>query len=118
MPARLPVPAVFVLLTMTHAQTPATRPEFEVASVKLNTSGTPMVRIKGGLGSPRFSTTNMSLRMLITFAYNVKNFQISGGNGVIDADRYDVEAKSAGAKPSEEQSRLMLQALLRGTGSG
>jgi len=95
------------------AQSPAAkRAEFEVASVKPNTSGTPMVRINGGLGSPRFAATNMSLRMLITFAYNVKNFQISGGNGVIDAGRYDVEAKAAEAKPTEEQSRQMLQALL------
>jgi uncharacterized protein (TIGR03435 family) len=86
--------------------------EFEVASVKPNTSTVPTVRIFAAPGNPRFSVTNGTLRMLITFAYNVRNFQISGGNGVIDAGRYDVEAKSAEARPTPEQTRLMLQALL------
>jgi uncharacterized protein (TIGR03435 family) len=111
MPASLFIPAMLALAGMGYAQTPP-RPEFEVASVKPNTSGTPSVRINGGLASPRFAATNISLRMLITIAYNVKNFEISGGNGVIDAGRYDIEARAAEAKPGEEQSRLMLQALL------
>lgn len=105
-------PAIYFLTRIAVAQSPTEHPEYEVASVKLNTSGTQMVRINGGLGSPRFAATNMSLRMLITFAYNVKNFEISGEKGVIDAGRYDIEARSAVAKPTEEQSRLMLQALL------
>ena len=113
MRARFCVPAMcFLTAVAAMPQTPAARPEFEVASIKPNISGTPMVRITGGLGSPRFAGTNMSLRMLITLAYNVKNFEISGGNGLIDAGRYDIEAKTAAVKPTQEQSRQMLQALL------
>ena len=89
MPNRLFIPALFVLAGLSYAQTPV-RPEFEVASVKINTSGVPNVRIFAAPGNPRFT----------------------GGNGVIDAGRYDIEAKAAEAKAAQEQIRLMLQALL------
>ena len=100
-----------VLVNFGFAQSPAARPEFEVASIKPNTSGTRMVRISG-VGTSRFVATNVTVRMLIAFAYDLKNFQISGGTTATDSDRYDVEAKAAESKPSLEQSRLMLQALL------
>jgi len=102
----------FVLTGLAMAQAPAARPQFEVASVKPNTSGTPNDRINGPLGGNRFAATNINLRLLITLAYNVKNFEISGGNGVVDTGRYDIEARAAEARPGEEQARLMLQALL------
>jgi uncharacterized protein (TIGR03435 family) len=102
---------MLALTGVCYAQSPA-RPQFEVASVKPNTSSSPGVRIFGAPGNPRFAATNITLRMLITFAYDVKSFQISGGNGVIDAGRWDIEAKAAEAKPTPEQTRLMLQALL------
>ena len=50
--------------------------------------------------------------MLITIAYAVKNYQISGGTSLLDSDRYDIEAKPAESKSSQSQSRLRLQALL------
>ncbi len=86
---------------------------FEASSVRTNTSGARTARITGGLGSPRFAATNVTLRMLITLAFNVKNFEISGVTGLIDSERYDIEA-TAGEKASlaVEQSRSMLQALL------
>jgi uncharacterized protein (TIGR03435 family) len=102
---------MFALAGIGYSQTPP-RADFEVASVKPNTSTVPMVRIFAVPGNPRFAATNITLRMLMTFAYNVKNFQISGGNGVIDTGRYDIEAKAADPKPTLEQIRSMLQALL------
>ncbi len=111
MPTSLVIPALVALTGIGYAQTPP-RAEFDVVSVKPNTSTVPMVRISAVPGNPRFAATNITLRMLITFAYTVKNFQISGGNAVIDAGRYDIEAKAADPKPTLEQIRSMLQALL------
>jgi len=105
------IPAILALTGIGYSQT-APRAEFEVASVKINTASAPMVRIFFARGNPRFAATNITLRMLITFAWNVKNFQISGGNGVIDTGRYDIEAKATEAKPTLERIRSMLQALL------
>lgn len=44
-------------------------------------------------------------------AYRVEDFQILGGPGWLDSDRFDIEAKAAGSPP-QEQVRLMLQSLL------
>jgi uncharacterized protein (TIGR03435 family) len=83
--------------TPIRAQSPtgaATRPEFEVASVKANKS-------EQGRGSfvprpDRFTETNVTLRQLIQGAYGRRAFdtrQIVGGPGWIDSDRFDVTAK-------------------------
>ncbi|MGO9256995.1 MAG: TIGR03435 family protein [Bryobacteraceae bacterium] len=76
------------------AQSPAARPELEVASIKLNTGG-------GGRGGMRVTpgrlrAENLPLRTLIRNAYKVPTFTISGGPGWIDSDRYDIEAKAEG----------------------
>jgi uncharacterized protein (TIGR03435 family) len=106
--------ALLAIIGLAHSQnaTPVSSMAFEVASVKANTSGTRAARITGGLGNPRFAATNVTLRMLITLAFNVRNFEISGTTGLLDSDRYDIEAKAGESKPTVEQSRSMLQALL------
>ena len=54
----------------------------------------------------------MPVKPLIAWAYNVWDYQISGGPGVgFDSDPYDIEGKAEG-KPSQEQLKLMLQTLL------
>jgi uncharacterized protein (TIGR03435 family) len=93
-----------------RAQTPAGAPAvFEVASIKLNKSGA-----RGG----RFSTetsgivaTNMPLRTFIKAAYGVQDYQLSGGPGWLDSERYDIAAKSEGAV-LDDKLLLMLRALL------
>jgi uncharacterized protein (TIGR03435 family) len=50
--------------------------------------------------------------MLITFAYNVKDFQLSGGPGWANSELYDIVAKGDG-NATRPQLRLMLQALLK-----
>lgn len=52
-----------------------------------------------------------TLKGLITVAYHVKDFQISGGPKWMNEDRYDVNAKAEGAADGE-QLQLMLQTLL------
>ena len=59
----------------------------------------------------RFSVTSTLLRTLIRNAYKVPDFTISGGPAWIDSDRYDIDAKSAGAAQGSERM-AMLQTLL------
>jgi uncharacterized protein (TIGR03435 family) len=40
----------------------------------------------------RFEATNVSVRSLIRFAYQVQDFQIVGGGRWIDSDRFDIVA--------------------------
>jgi uncharacterized protein (TIGR03435 family) len=102
----------FASLPQTNAQSPAPRPEFEVASVKPNTSGTNMVRIMAPPNGGRLTVTNGSLRMLISYAYKVKNFDLSGGPGWMDSERYDVVAKAPDGSHAEDQLQLMTRTLL------
>ena len=89
----------------------ANRPSFEVASVKANTSTGPGPVRVGFPGNGRFNVTNMSLRELIRFAYEVQPFQLTGGPGWIDNERFDVTATTEG-NPGPAVMRQMLQSLL------
>jgi uncharacterized protein (TIGR03435 family) len=54
---------------------------------------------------------NMPLRFIITFAYHIRDFQLSGVPGWAESERYEISAKAEG-KPKPDQIRLMLQSLL------
>ena len=86
---------------------------FEVATIKPNAENDHrfMFRILPGGG---FSATGANLRMLITQAYNVKDFQLTGGPGWLATDRFDVNAKAEATteRASPETFRPMLQSLL------
>jgi len=99
------------MLAPMHAQAPA-RPEFEVAAIKLNTGGQPMVSIMAPPGGGRLTTVNTGLKMLITFAYKVKNYEILGSQGWMDSERYDVTAKAPDGAKGQDQLQLMTQTLL------
>ena len=88
------------LLAHAAAQTPQrpASPVFEVATVKPNKSGEPFIRF-GMQPGGRFTATNVPLRELIRFAYNAQPFQIEGGPGWIDSERFDVTAKAEGDPP-------------------
>lgn len=105
------ISAALVLIGLGNAQTPAPRPEFEVASIKPNTSGNNLVMIRPPVGG-RFTATNARLKMLIGLAYKVQNFEISGGPGWMDSEGYDITAKAADSSIGIDQLRPMLQALL------
>ena len=89
----------------------ANRPSFEVASVKPNTSTGPGPVRVGFPGNGRFNVTNMPLRELIRFAYDVQPFQLTGGPGWIDNERFDVTATTDN-NPGPAVMRQMLQSLL------
>ena len=96
------------------AQTPGTasRPAFEVASVK-PTQGQPL---NSGFrrGSPGvLNATNVSVRFLVEYAYGVRDDQVSGGPSWLDTDRFEIVAKPPeGADTSEASKRLRTQSLL------
>jgi uncharacterized protein (TIGR03435 family) len=54
---------------------------------------------------------NVTLKGLITEAYQLQPHQVLGGPGWLDYDQYNIEAKAAGPA-SKEQLLLMLRALL------
>jgi uncharacterized protein (TIGR03435 family) len=102
--AALALGAQVAIGTLTlRAQTPAAAPKFEVASVKINKSGETSVRI-GMQPGGRFTATNVSLRALIRFAYQLQDFQIVGGpdwvaSDRMASDRYDIVAKAENDVP-------------------
>lgn len=72
---------------------------FEAASVKPsdpnNGPGIGIRRQPGG----RFNTFNSPVRMLITFAYQIQNYQLVGGPDWVGSTRYDIVAKFEGDPP-------------------
>ena len=59
----------------------------------------------------RFTAKNVTLNMLVRAAYQVRDFQITGGAGWTESERYDVEVKAEG-NPNRDQLQLMLRTLL------
>ncbi len=108
---------------------PATTPlTFEVASIKptAETGFRTGIQMQPGGG---LRVNGATLKMLLTVAYDVREFQIVGGPSWISSDRYDILAKTSGAgsetqtndprqitdaqmKTVREQMQQRLQALL------
>jgi bla regulator protein BlaR1 len=66
---------------------------FEVASIKPagpDAKGSSIQFMPGG----GLSMTNIPLRAMITFAYDVRDFQVSGGPGWVGTERFDLRAKA------------------------
>jgi bla regulator protein BlaR1 len=66
---------------------------FEVASIKPSGGDDrrTMIQIQPGGG---FRASGMTVKMLLTQAYDVREFQVSGGPSWINTKRYDITAKS------------------------
>jgi uncharacterized protein (TIGR03435 family) len=86
------------------------RPSFEVASVKLDRSGTSGASFQFAPGGQRFAGTNTTLGALILLAYKLTPSRLSAPMH-LPAEYYDVDAKTEKAV-SSDQMLLMLQALL------
>jgi uncharacterized protein (TIGR03435 family) len=86
-------------------------PSFEAASVKPAPPQTgPNIRVSMGGDPGRVNYRNASFKQLVTRAYGVKDYQVSGP-GWIDTERYDVTATIPKSTP-KETVQLMLQNLL------
>jgi len=95
---------VFVISCGAFAQ------EFEVASVKLNKSGS-TESSDAALPGGELAGRNIPMMTLLTFAYDVRENYIVGGPSWIKSDRFDVVAK---APPNTPKAAMpaMLQSLL------
>jgi uncharacterized protein (TIGR03435 family) len=106
--ALIAIATLFSAHTPDFAQLAEAKPEFEVASVKRNLSGSRpwLVPPVGG----RFAATNIPLRMLIGVGWRQQ--KSSGGPPWVDTDGYDVSAIAPEPDPSRERFSLMMQTLL------
>jgi uncharacterized protein (TIGR03435 family) len=85
--------------------------EFEVASVKPNTSGERGSHMNSDGG--RIRITNASMRGLITTAYGVREYQVEGPDW-LDNERYDVNAKFSEELPKDpEKYNAVLQSMMQ-----
>lgn len=114
----LTVALIFGLMYATQSQgeTQANLPAFEVASIKPDKSGTPMIMFR--LTPDGLNATNSPLKMLIQQAYGVEENQVIGLPNGLSSERYDVEAKVDGSDVAKlhdldpHQRMRMLQPVL------
>jgi uncharacterized protein (TIGR03435 family) len=101
------------LLTVFTCAASAQTLRFDVASVKkLDTSGPPGDIPRNADPAPgRFLMRNVPMRMLLEWAYDLKDYEITGPEWIKIDERYEVIGKAAGPAP-ESQVRQMLQTLL------
>jgi uncharacterized protein (TIGR03435 family) len=84
-------------------------PSFEAATIKPSRNEFGNTDSDGHPGS--LVIRGMSLKRLIGMAYQVKDFQVTGGPKWLDGDRFDINARAEG--PADGPQRLiMLQTLL------
>lgn len=69
-------------------------PAFEVASIKLNTSGDPLSGTHD-LPGGRVTMTNLPLRDVIRSAYGANDLEVIGGPSWLDTERWDIVAAAA-----------------------
>jgi uncharacterized protein (TIGR03435 family) len=92
-------------------QAPAGDAAFEAASIRLNLSGR-----DGGGGRPRggggYTFTNVTVRSLISLAYNLPGDRILGGPPWILSDHYDIDAISK-ENATVAETAVRVRSLLR-----
>src|SRR5688572_7205714 len=84
--------AIMLLTGRAIRSQPQSPPSFEIASVKQNTTGASNVSVGARPGG--YVGTNVPLRLLIQLAYRLRPFQVVGGPGWIDSDRFDLAARA------------------------
>jgi uncharacterized protein (TIGR03435 family) len=121
--AALGVAAVCLAAGLARAagQTPGSpdaEPHFEVASIRA-TDISAFTAGGGGKVPPigvrtlpnGMNATLATVRMLILSAYQLRDYQLVGGPGWLDSDRFDISARAAG-EVTPEVARRMLKSLL------
>jgi uncharacterized protein (TIGR03435 family) len=104
------LPLFILISSVTFGQAPSARPEFDVVDIKSNVSGSP-----DGVGeilpSGQFRGTNIPVKEIIKFAYNLRDEAIVGAPNWVDSDRYDIvgKAPAAGSEETFWRSNSRLQ---------
>ena len=103
--------ALLGVVLAADAQSQPSRLTFDVVSVKRSApdAGGSMV----GDGRGQYQAINVPVRVTITNAWNLRDHQIVGAPDWLARDRFDIVAKEPEGTFTDEQRRLMMQALLR-----
>ena len=83
---------------------------FEVATIKPNAAGDNRTMMQNAPGG-RLNMTGINLKRVILNAYKIQDFQVAGGPGWMDSDRWDIQTK-AEENATPAQVSEMLQTLL------
>ena len=83
---------------------------FEVASIKPSAPGQ-LGTTERGVGTERFTATNVTARRLIQIGYGLYDYQIKGGPRWMDSDGFDIAAK-AGSPANLKEMEEMVRGLL------
>lgn len=91
----------------------AAQQTFDVSTVKPNAAADNRILLQIRPGG-NFVATGVSLKLLIREAFDVRDFQVSGGPGWMDTDRWDIVAKAEGVTGPLpiDRFRPMLRALI------
>ena len=93
--------------TALFGQTPAARPEFEVASIKPSAPlGTSKVLAGGHVDGSQVSWASLSLNDYLGAAYHVRNYQISGPE-FLASERFDITAKLPAGGAAKDVSAML-----------
>jgi uncharacterized protein (TIGR03435 family) len=109
-----PVLAILLIATRCALAADST---FEVASIHTRTDGTgdigTLKPFRFDFSGPNLLIENFRLTELITFAYDIKDYELKGEPRWADIDRYNISAKAAdGVSLTRDTARPMMQALL------
>src|SRR5580700_9811970 len=108
----LAIAGVILVASTALAQSASPPLAFDAASVKRAEGGGPPGDIARNMDSSpgHFAMRNVPLRYAIEWAYDLKDYEISGPEWIKGEDHYDIFANAPGAP--DAQMRLMLQTLL------
>jgi bla regulator protein blaR1 len=81
-------------------------PAYEVVTLKLHAPNDKMISFQ--ILPTGFSATNITVRHLIEFAYNIKDQQLAGGPGWIDTDKYDIELRTSSSNHPQRLIQMVL----------
>jgi uncharacterized protein (TIGR03435 family) len=91
---------------------PTPLPEFDAVSIKPNKSGDLRMTMRPARGG-RLNATNVPLKNLITWAYMIRAFQLSGEPSWVDSERFDV-ATTSEANPRYDVLQPTLETMFQG----
>jgi uncharacterized protein (TIGR03435 family) len=97
-----------------QAQAGAVSPTFDVASVKVNRSGSEKEPRTRTIEPGKIIYMNATLSELIEAAYGVKHYQVTGPDWILNggsSERYDVLAEAGSPVPPEEVRRMLASLL-------
>jgi uncharacterized protein (TIGR03435 family) len=106
------IPFAFVSVAAQVVKSDGPKPQFEVATVRPNTSGESGASL-GPRPGGRLNGTNQTARNLIRNAFNVQPYQLIGGPDWMDSDRFDIVAKAADADVDAKGMLTLPQYMLR-----